>query len=147
MGSYGIGSGRLLACVAEAHHDADGLRWPVTVAPYHVHLVVLPDSSGNARREADALYASLQAAGVEVLFDDRDERAGVKFKDADLIGLPLRLTVSERALKQGGVEFKRRDQSERSIVPLADTLARVQSELAALRAEIASRVVPVPYPE
>jgi len=147
MGSYGIGSGRLLACVAEAHHDADGLCWPVSVAPYHVHLVVLPDSSGGAQREAEALYASLQAAGVEVLFDDRDERAGVKFKDADLIGLPIRVTVSERALKQGGIEFKRRDQAERAIVPLADTLARVQSELDALRANIASRVVPVPYPE
>jgi prolyl-tRNA synthetase len=146
MGSYGIGSGRLLACVAEAHHDADGLRWPVTVAPYHVHLVVLPDSSGGAQREADALYTSLQAAGVEVLYDDRDERAGVKFKDADLIGLPVRITVSERALKQGGIEFKRRDQAERAIVPLADTLARVQAELDALRGEIASRVVPVTYP-
>lgn len=147
MGSYGIGSGRLLACVAEAHHDADGLRWPVTVAPYQVQLVVLPDSSGGAQREADALYASLQAAGVEVLYDDRDERAGVKFKDADLIGLPLRVTVSERSLKQGGIELKRRDQTERTIVPLADTLARVQSELAALRDEIVSRVVPTPYPQ
>jgi prolyl-tRNA synthetase len=147
MGSYGIGSGRLLACVAEAHHDKDGLCWPVTVAPYHVQLVVLPDSGGGAQREADALYASLQAAGVEVLYDDRDERAGVKFKDADLIGLPVRVTVSERSLKQGGIEFKRRDQAERSIVPLADTLARVQAELAALRADIASRVVPVTYPE
>jgi prolyl-tRNA synthetase len=147
MGSYGIGSGRLLACVAEAHHDADGLIWPVSVAPYQVHLVLLPDAAGNAQREAEALYVALQAAGVEVLFDDRDERAGVKFKDADLIGLPLRVTVSERALKQGGLEFKRRDQAERSIVPLAEVQARVQAELSALRADLASRVVPVTYPE
>jgi prolyl-tRNA synthetase len=147
MGSYGIGSGRLLACVAEAHHDADGLRWPVTVAPYHVQLVGLPDASGAAQREAEALYVSLPAAGVEVLYDDRDERPGVKFKDADLIGLPVRLTVSERSLKQGGVELKRRDRAERVIVPLAEVQARVQSELAALRAEIAARVVPVTYPE
>ena len=147
MGSYGIGSGRLLACVAEAHHDADGLRWPVTVAPYHVSLVVLPDASGGALREADALYASLQAAGVEVLYDDRDERPGVKFKDADLIGLPVRVTVSERSLKAGGTELKRRDQAERVIVPLAETLARVQAELAALHAAIAAGVAPVTYPE
>lgn len=147
MGSYGIGSGRLLACVAEAHHDGDGLCWPVTVAPYHVQLVVLPDSSGGSQRESDALYASLQAAGVEVLYDDRDERPGVKFKDADLIGLPLRVTVSERSLKQGGVELKRRDQAERVIVPLADTLARVQFELAALRAEVAQSVVAIKYPD
>jgi prolyl-tRNA synthetase len=147
MGSYGIGSGRLLACVAEAHHDADGLCWPITVAPYHVQLVVLPDSSGGAQREAEAVYASLQAAGVEVLYDDRDERPGVKFKDADLIGLPLRLTVSERSLKQGGVELKRRDQTERVIVLLAEIQTRVLSELATLRAEIAKRVVAVPYPE
>ena len=147
MGSYGIGSGRLLACVAEAHHDADGLRWPVTVAPYHVSLVALPDASGGALRDADALYASLQAAGVEVLYDDRDERPGVKFKDADLIGLPVRVTVSERSLKAGGTELKRRDQAERVIVPLAETVARVQAELAALHAAIAAGVAPVTYPE
>ena len=147
MGSYGIGSGRLLACIAEAHHDADGLRWPVTVAPYHVSLVALPDASGNALREADTLYASLQAAGVEVLYDDRDERPGVKFKDADLIGLPVRLTVSDRSLKAGGAEFKRRDQAERAIVPLAETVARVQAELAALQAAVTAGVVAVTYPE
>jgi prolyl-tRNA synthetase len=147
MGSYGIGSGRLLACVAEAHHDTDGLRWPISVAPYQVHLVVLPDASGAAQREADALYAALQGGAVEVLYDDRDERAGVKFKDADLIGLPLRLTVSERSLKQGGAEFKRRDRRERESVPLADVVQRVQAEIAILRDEIAARVVPVVYPE
>jgi prolyl-tRNA synthetase len=147
MGSYGIGSGRLLACVAEAHRDADGLIWPISVAPYHVHLAVLPDASGAALQQADALYAGLLSAGVEVLYDDRDERPGVKFKDADLIGLPLRVTVSERSLKQGGTELKRRDRPEREIVPLAETTARVQSELMALRGEIAGRVVKMPYPE
>jgi len=147
MGSYGIGSGRLLACVAEAHHDADGLCWPVTVAPYQVSLVVLAEASGAAQREAEALYSSFQAAGVEVLLDDRDERPGVKFKDADLIGLPLRVTVSERSLKQGGIELKRRDRAERVIVPLAESLSRVQAELASLQADLASRVVPVKYPD
>ncbi len=147
MGSYGIGSGRLLACVAEAHHDADGLRWPITVAPYHVHLVLLAEASGAAEREANLLYDQLRAAGVEVLFDDRDERPGVKFKDADLIGLPLRVTVSERSLKAGGVEFKRRDRADRESVPLADVLARVQAEMQALLEEIMARVRPVEYPE
>jgi prolyl-tRNA synthetase len=147
MGSYGIGSGRLLACVAEAHHDADGLRWPITVAPFHVHLVVLPEATGQAQAEAEALYLQLQTAGVEVLFDDRDERPGVKFKDADLIGLPLRVTVSERALRAGGVEFKRRTAAGRETVPLDQALPRLQTEIAALLAEIAATVRPVTYPE
>lgn len=147
MGSYGIGSGRLLACVAEAHHDADGLAWPITVAPYQVHLVLLPDAAGQAQREAEALYARLQAACVEVLFDDRDERPGVKFKDADLIGLPLRVTVSERSLKQGGVELKRRTAPDRAIVPLGQAVSRLQAEITALYDAIASGVGPVPYPE
>ena len=95
---------------------------------------------------ADQLYSALLAAGVEVLYDDRDERPGVKFKDADLIGLPIRVTVSERSLKAGGTELKRRDQTEREIVPMEGTVARVQDILAALRAEIAATVVPVPYP-
>jgi prolyl-tRNA synthetase len=147
MGSYGIGSGRLLACVAEAHHDADGLIWPITVAPYPVHLVVLADASGAAAREAEALYGRLRAVGVEALFDDRDERPGVKFKDADLIGLPLRLTVSERSLKAGGVEFKRRDRADRESVPLEVVVERVQAEIAALTAEVMAAVQPVEYPE
>jgi prolyl-tRNA synthetase len=147
LGSYGIGSGRLLACVAEAHHDADGLRWPITVAPYHVHLVLLSDASGAAEREANALYVRLKAAGVEVLFDDRSERPGVKFKDADLIGLPLRVTVSERSLKAGGVEFKRRDHAERESVALDDVVGRVHDEMVALLAEITATVMPVEYPE
>jgi prolyl-tRNA synthetase len=147
MGSYGIGSGRLLACVAEAHHDADGLKWPITIAPYHVHLVLLAEPTGAAEREAQSLYDQLRAAGVEVLFDDRDERPGVKFKDADLIGLPLRVTVSERSLKAGGVEFKRRDGADRESVPLDEVVGRVQSEMQALLSGIMARVQPVEYPE
>jgi prolyl-tRNA synthetase len=148
MGSYGIGSGRLLACVAEHHRDANGLRWPVSVAPYHVQLVLLPDAGGQAAATADQLYADLQAAGVEVLYDDRDERPGVKFKDADLIGMPLRVTVSERSLKQGGVELKRRDSDERGgIVPLAGAVERIAADVAGLYAEIRAGVISVPYPD
>ncbi|HSF80077.1 MAG TPA: proline--tRNA ligase [Anaerolineales bacterium] len=148
MGSYGIGSGRLLACIAEEHHDEAGLIWPVSVAPYQVHLVALVGKgSEQVRLEADALYAELTAAGIEVLYDDREESPGVKFNDADLIGLPLRLTVSERASKQGGVEFKRRDQAEKSIVPRAEILQRVKAEIGALEAQIKAKVVEVPFAE
>ena len=118
MGSYGIGVGRLLACIAEEHHDDKGLTWPVGVAPYPLHLVVLGSKTGQTEALAVDLETRLQSAGWEALVDDRQESAGVKFIDADLIGLPLRLTVSERALKLGGVEFKRRCSEEKWIVPL-----------------------------
>jgi len=143
MGSYGIGVGRLLACIAEEHHDEHGLIWPVTVAPYHVHLVNLSRTPDVAER----LYADLREAGVEVLFDDRDESPGVKFTDADLIGLPLRVTVGDRSLKKGGVELKRRDRKESTLVPTDELVAAVQAEIAALEAEIRSRVVEVPFKE
>jgi len=86
----------------------------------------------GAEAEAEALYADLTTAGVEVLFDDREETAGVKFNDADLIGIPIRLTLGKRSLKEGGVEFKRRDRAEKVIVPLADTVAHIREEIAAL---------------
>lgn len=141
MGSYGIGLGRLLACVAEAHHDDDGLIWPVSIAPFHVHIVMLPGGDEVAAQ----LYADLRRAGIEVLLDDRDERAGVKFKDADLLGMPVRLTVGERALQRGGVEFKRRDLADKVIVPPGEVLDRVQAELSALEAALDAAVVEVPY--
>ncbi len=128
MGSYGIGVGRLLACIAEEHHDEKGLAWPAAVAPYPLHVVVLGSKTGQTEALAAELETCLQAAGIEALVDDRQESAGVKFMDADLIGLPLRLTVSERALKQGGVEFKRRSGEEKWIVslPLENVVAEVQ---------------------
>ena len=129
MGSYGIGVGRLLACIAEQHHDENGLCWPAEVAPYPVHLTLLSGKTGEPDAVAQALAAELTAAGLEPLFDDRTESAGVKFADADLIGLPLRITVSERALKQGGVEFKPRRASERFIVPLENAVAAARQIL------------------
>ena len=146
MGSYGIGVGRLLACVAEEHHDEHGLAWPVTVAPYQVHLVLLRGKgTTQAEETANQLYTTLQAAGIEVLYDDRDESPGVKFNDADLIGLPVRLTVSERALAQGGVEMKLRNRVEKELLPLHGIGTCLRSKLAALEAEIAAKLVPVEY--
>lgn len=143
MGSYGIGVGRLMACIAEEYHDDNGLIWPISIAPYHVHLVLLP--GGEADDIAEKLYVDLQAAGIDVLFDDRDERAGVKFNDADLIGVPLRLTVSKRSLKNGGVEFKRRDQQESQMIAVDDVSETIQSEIKHMREEILETVVEVPY--
>jgi prolyl-tRNA synthetase len=139
MGSYGIGVGRLMACIAEEHHDGQGLVWPASVAPYPVHLVVLNSKDGTAEAAANALYQDLVDAGLEPLYDDRDERAGVKFNDADLIGIPLRVTVSARSLDSGGVEFKRRAQDDRWIVSGDEALAAIQSELRKLDGEITDR--------
>jgi prolyl-tRNA synthetase len=143
MGSYGIGSGRLLACVAEDHHDDKGLIWPITIAPYEVHLLSLR----GGEKEAEALYEKLQNAGFEVLYDDRDESPGVKFNDADLIGLPIRLTVSERSLKEGGVEFKLRNETDRRNVPLQLVVQEVVDSVEKLLAEINEKVVTIPFEE
>jgi prolyl-tRNA synthetase len=145
MGSYGIGVGRLLACVAEEHRDEQGLIWPVSVAPYQVHLVSLARGEGSGA--ADELYAELQQAGLEVLLDDRPENPGVKFNDADLIGLPLRLTLGDRSLKKGVVEMKVRGQQESREVPLGEVVNAVRAEVAALRAALQQRVVEVPFKE
>jgi prolyl-tRNA synthetase len=147
MGSYGIGLGRLLACVAEEHHDDKGLIWPVTIAPYHVALVWIPSDSAETQAAAERIYQTLREGGVQVLFDDRKATPGVKFNDADLIGLPLRVTVGDRALSQGGVELKRRDRTDKAIVPEADLLAVVRAELQNLHDDIAQRVMPIAFPE
>jgi prolyl-tRNA synthetase len=141
MGSYGIGSGRLLASVAEEYHDDAGLIWPITVAPHHVHLVAL----GDTAEQADRVYHDLGEAGVEVLYDDREESPGVKFNDADLIGIPLRLTVSERSIGKGGVELKRRGSDDVTILPFDALVTGVREAIDALFAEISERVVEVPY--
>ena len=126
MGSYGIGVGRLMASIVEEHHDDYGIIWPITVAPYHVHIVALKGGYEVAER----LYQQLQEAGVEVLYDDRREPSpGEKFNDADLIGIPLRLTVGGRSLKKGGVELKRRGEKESQLIPVDEVVTRVQDEI------------------
>ncbi|WP_420641786.1 aminoacyl--tRNA ligase-related protein [Candidatus Leptofilum sp.] len=126
MGCYGIGVTRLLACLAEHHQDEAGLVWPAAIAPYQVHLLALRGGEDTAV----SLYQNLQQAGIEVLFDDRDVRPGVKFNDADLIGLPLRLTVGQRSLAAGGVEVKERAGGETAVIPLDDLLKHVTKRLA-----------------
>jgi len=131
MGSYGIGVGRLLACIGEEHHDEKGFCWPVSVAPYPIHLVALMNKNPDIQTKADLLYEHLVAAGLEPLYDDRMETPGVKFNDADLIGLPVRITISERSLNAGGVEVKRRTGTETVILPLdglEDSLQRMLAE-------------------
>jgi prolyl-tRNA synthetase len=145
MGSYGIGSGRLLACAAEEHHDEKGLIWPITVAPYHIHLVSLGGAEARVLETSDRVYRALLDADVEVLYDDRDESPGVKFADADLIGISIRLTVSARSLGQGGVEMKRRDRKELEIVAESELIARLQAEIASMFQEVQAKVVEVPF--
>ena len=137
MGSYGIGVGRLMASIVEEHHDEYGIIWPITVAPYQVHIVALK----GGFEVAESLYQALQEAGVEVLYDDRTEPSpGEKFNDADLIGIPLRLTVGGRSLKKGGVELKRRSEKDVHLVPVDEVVARVQEEIRAMTEVIMAKV-------
>ena len=118
-GSYGIGVGRSVQTIIETHHDDKGIVWPPQVAPFQVHLIALPVNDEDVRSKAEKLVDELERARVEVLYDDRDESPGVKFADADLIGIPLRVTVSARNLKQGQVEIKSRSAAAMEMVPLA----------------------------
>lgn len=129
MGCYGIGVSRLVATTIEQHHDDNGIRWPMAVAPYHVHLVTI-GADAAVTTAARELHDALQAQGVDVLWDDRDERPGVKFKDADLIGIPLRVTIGAKGLATGNVELKPRtepDPKKAELVPVVDA-ARVLAE-------------------
>ena len=132
MGSYGIGVGRLLACVAEEHHDDQGLTGPVTVAPVDVYVVALRGGNEGAAR----LARELADQGLEVLLDDRDERPGVKFNDADLIGVPIRMTVSARTIADDEAEMKLRRDAKPDRVPLETTAAAAVEAWTALHADL-----------
>jgi prolyl-tRNA synthetase len=118
MGSYGIGLGRLMACIAEENHDDRGLTWPLSVSSFSIHLIALSGKNSQVNEQAELVYSNLMKNNFEPLYDDRQESPGIKFKDADLIGLPLRITVSEKSLDQGGVEMKLRCEEEKKIVPI-----------------------------
>ena len=129
MGSYGVGLERIMASVIEQHADEDGIVWPISIAPYHVHIVPTNSSDPQVRAVSEEFYKELKAQGNEVLLDDREERAGTKFKDADLIGVPIRMTVGERGLREGKVEIRLRRTGETIGVRREDAVARVGSIL------------------
>jgi prolyl-tRNA synthetase len=126
MGTYGIGVGRTMAAAVEQHHDDDGIVWPLALAPFEIEIVSLNPTDETARREADGLYEELAARGGDVFYDDRDERPGVKFKDADLLGFPIRVNVGGRALKEGKVEIVTRRDRKLSAVPVKDALEAIR---------------------
>jgi len=135
MGCYGIGIGRLLAAIVEYSHDDKGIIWPMAVAPFHVHLCTLNPDRGDVAMHGERLYTALQSAGIDVLYDDRPASPGVKFNDADLIGVPVRLTVSPRTLGLDSVEVKLRTEASSYHIPLTgaveDVCALVRERLAA----------------
>ncbi|HEY0077094.1 MAG TPA: proline--tRNA ligase [Pyrinomonadaceae bacterium] len=126
MGSYGIGVERIMSAAIEHHHDADGIIWPRSIAPFHVVVTVTNMKQDELRAAGERLYADLQRAGLDVLLDDRDERAGVKFKDADLVGIPFRINVG-RKISEGAVELFDRARGESTDVSVDEVVARVQS--------------------
>ena len=127
MGCYGIGITRTAAAAIEQHHDDAGIIWPLALAPAHVHLIAVNPKDGAQSAAAERLYADLGSAGVQVLYDDREERPGVKFKDADLIGIPFRVTVGPKALARDAIECKARGESTAGELPLGDAVARLRA--------------------
>ena len=133
MGCYGIGVTRIVAAAIEQSHDKDGIVWPVPLAPYEVAVLDLQQDDQNVVATATRIYDGLTAAGVEVLYDDRNERAGVKFKDADLIGLPFRIAVGKKGLAEGVVEVKRRNSTEVRKMKIDEVVQAVAAEVTAER--------------
>ncbi len=129
MGCYGIGLGRLMASAVELNHDDKGIIWPLPIAPYHVYLCPLYREDTDVSEIAEKLYSELKDEGIEVLFDDRKESPGVKFNDADLLGIPIRVTISPRTLEKGSVEIKLRPEKDSELVPLAEAVTRIKKTI------------------
>lgn len=140
MGCYGIGVGRLAACIMEAHHDEKGPVWPITVAPWKVHICCMRQDDEACRTTAEKLYKDLTDMGIEVLFDDRDVRAGVMFADADLLGVPVRVTIGPKALANGEIELSARDKSVQLSVKKEDIIPEIKKLMDSLYEEINSKV-------
>jgi prolyl-tRNA synthetase len=137
MGCYGIGVTRTLQAVIEQSNDANGIIWPISVAPYDVEVMAINAQHAESVKIVEQLIAELEASGLAVLYDDRDERPGVKFKDADLVGVPIRISVGEKSLAKGGVEVKLRREPAPRIVPVADAVKDVRELVDTLRREVA----------
>jgi prolyl-tRNA synthetase len=129
MGCYGLGIGRTVAAAIEQNHDADGIIWPRPLAPFEVLLAALNPDDGEVRRVAEQLYGQLLEKGIEVLYDDRDERPGVKFKDADLVGFPVRIVVGAKSLADGKVEVSLRRDRQKQLVPIVEAVPKVMELL------------------
>ena len=136
MGCYGIGVTRTLQAAMEQSLDANGMVWPVSLAPVEVEVMAINAQHAESVQIAEQLVADLEALGIEVLYDDRDDRAGVKFKDADLVGAPVRISVGERSLAKGAVEFKLRKGGQMDLVPVGEAAAKAGAVLAQLKAEL-----------
>jgi prolyl-tRNA synthetase len=130
MGCYGIGIERVLTCAIELFHDKDGIALPASIAPFSVVITPVNYADAKQKEAADLLYRECQIAGIDALLDDRDERPGVKFKDADLIGIPYRITVGKK-LSEGKIEFVERRTRASQDVPVEDVLAHLQQKLTA----------------
>ena len=130
MGCYGIGVSRIVAAAIEQNYDENGIIFPLPIAPFQVILLNLGPNDEELTRAADSLYQELQTAGVEVLYDDRDERPGSKFNDADLLGIPYRLTLGRTFKQKGEVELRERRSGATSSLLLAETAAAVQARIA-----------------
>lgn len=126
MGCYGIGIGRTAAAAIEQNHDEDGIIWPMPIAPFEVHLLGIGTDIEEVVRHCNSLYDSLRNSGVDILYDDRDERPGLLFKDADLIGIPIRVSVSRRSIESGGVEVKLRREKSSVIVPFGNAVSKIR---------------------
>jgi prolyl-tRNA synthetase len=129
MGTYVIGVSRLVVAIIEVHHDEKGIVWPLSVAPFHVALLNLKHSNPLVQEKCNTIYEKLMRAGIEVLYDDRDERAGVKFNDMDLIGLPYQILVSEKSLSSDELEIKNRKTNEAVFVTLDNFILQLQEAL------------------
>ena len=129
MGCYGLGLGRTVAAAVEQNHDEHGIIWPRPLAPFEAEVIALNPDDATVGQTAERLYGELQSAGVEVLFDDRDERAGVKFNDADLVGFPVRVVVGKKNAEQGLVELSLRRDRVKTPTPIADAAAKVRELL------------------
>ncbi|MGD9077426.1 MAG: His/Gly/Thr/Pro-type tRNA ligase C-terminal domain-containing protein, partial [Desulfobacteraceae bacterium] len=129
MGCYGIGVGRTVAAAIEQNHDENGIIFPIPLAPFEVVILPLQMHEAEVVKASEKIYGELSESGLDVLLDDRDLRAGVKFNDADLLGTPVRLTVGMRSLKNGEVEMKLRTEKESSRVPLQDAPALIKQQV------------------